>query len=67
VAHDYQSPAGENHFYILVDLPDNITTTAVTFAGNISGTFSIKGVALLTAAELDEAVRKSVDFRPPGH
>jgi len=48
-------------------LPDNVTTTAVTFAGNVSGTFSINGVALLTAEELDEAIKKSVDFRPPGH
>ena len=58
---------GENDFYIIVNLPDNITTTAVTLAGNVSGTFSIQGVALLTAAEIDEAVKKSVDFRPPGH
>jgi uncharacterized protein with GYD domain len=58
---------GEHDFYILVDLPDNVTTAAVTLAGNVSGTFSIKGVALLTAEEVDAAVRKSVDFRPPGH
>ena len=58
---------GENDFYIIVDLPDNVTTTAVTLAGNVSGTFSIKGVPLLTADELDQAVKKSVDFRPPGH
>lgn len=57
---------GENDFYIIVDLPDSVTTTAVTLAGNVSGTFSIRGVALLTAAEMDEAVRRSVDFRPPG-
>ena len=58
---------GENDFYIIVDLPDNITTTFVTLAGNVRGTFSIQGVALRTATELDEAVKKSVDFRPPGH
>ncbi|MFO8035746.1 MAG: GYD domain-containing protein [Anaerolineales bacterium] len=58
---------GEYDFYILVDLPDNVTTTAVTLAGNVSGTFNIKGVSLLTPEELDEAVEKSVDFRPPGH
>lgn len=57
---------GEYDFYILVDLPDNVTTTAVTLAGNVSGTFNIKGVSLLTPEELDEAVEKSVDFRPPG-
>lgn len=58
---------GEKDFYILVDLPDNVTTTSVTLAGNVSGTFSIRGVHLLTPEELDEAIEKSVDFRPPGH
>lgn len=58
---------GENDFYILVDLPDNATTFAVTSAGNLSGTFRINGVALLSAEELDEAINKGVDFRPPGH
>jgi hypothetical protein len=50
-----------------VDLPDNVSTTAVTMAGNVSGTFSIKTVVLLTPEEIDEAVKKSIDFRPPGH
>lgn len=36
-------------------------------AGNITGTFSINDVALLTPEELDEAIKKSVDFHPPGH
>ncbi len=49
-----------------MDLPDNVATTAVTLAGNITGTFSINGVALLTPKELDEAIKMSVDFRPPG-
>lgn len=58
---------GEEDFYILVDLPNNVTTTAVTLAGNTSGTFRIKGVPLLSPEELDEAIGKRVDFRPPGH
>jgi len=58
---------GEQDFYILVDLPDNVATTAVTLAGKITGTFSINGVALLTPEELDEAIKIGVDFRPPGH
>jgi uncharacterized protein with GYD domain len=57
----------ENDFYIIVDLPDNITTTAVTLAGNVSGTFRIQGVPLLTATEMDDVVKKRVDFRPPGY
>ena len=58
---------GENDFYIIVDLPDNVSTTAISFAGNVSGTFRIKTVVLLTPEEIDQAVKKSVDFRPPGH
>jgi len=58
---------GEHDFYIIVDLPDNVSTTAITLAGNVSGTFSIKGVPLLTPEEVDKAVKKSIDFRPPGH
>lgn len=57
---------GENHFYIIVDLPDNVAATAVTLAGNVTGTFRINAVALLTPKELDEAVKLRVDFRPPG-
>jgi uncharacterized protein with GYD domain len=57
---------GEYDFYIIVDLPDDVTTTAVTLAGNTSGMFNIQGVSLLTPEELDEAVRLNVDFRPPG-
>jgi hypothetical protein len=39
----------------------------VLLAGNVSSTFEIHGVPLLTPQELDEAVKKSVNFRPPGH
>ena len=58
---------GENDFYIIVDLPDNVSTTAVSFVGNVSGSFSIKTIVLLTPEEVDQAIQKSVDFRPPGH
>ena len=58
---------GEDDFHIIVDLPDNVSTTAISFVGNVSGTFSIRTTVLLTPEEVDEAVKKSVDFRPPGH
>lgn len=57
---------GDDDFYIIVDLPDNVSTTAVSFVGNVSGTFSINTVVLLTPEEIDQAVKMSVDFRPPG-
>ena len=58
---------GEQDFYIIVNLPDHVSSTAITLAGNVSGTFSIRAVALLTPEEMDEAVKRNVDFRPPGH
>lgn len=58
---------GENDFYIIVNLPDHVSTTAIILAGNASGAFGIRGEVLLTPEEMDEAVRKSIDFRPPGH
>ncbi len=57
---------GESDFYIIVDLPDNVSTTAVSFVGNVSETFRINTVVLLTPEEVDRAVEMSVDFRPPG-
>jgi uncharacterized protein with GYD domain len=63
----YYFSFGENDFYIIVDLPDHASTAAVSFVGNASGTFRIKTVVLMTPEEVDEAARKSVDFRPPGH
>ncbi|MFN2146381.1 MAG: GYD domain-containing protein [Anaerolineales bacterium] len=58
---------GEQDFYIIVNLPDNASSTAITLAGNASGTFSIRAVALLTPEEMDEVVKMKVDFRPPSH
>ena len=58
---------GEQDFYIIVNLPDHVVSTAVTLIGNSSGTFNIRAVPLLTPEELDQAVKLNVDFRAPGH
>ncbi len=57
----------EEDFYIIVNLPDYVSAMAVTLAGNVSGTFGIRATELLAPAEMDMAVKKSVDYRPPGH
>lgn len=57
---------GENDFYVIVNLPDNISASAFTLTCNAVGAFSIKTVVLLTPEEIDEAVKQTVDFRPPG-
>lgn len=57
---------GEQDFYIIVNLPDHVVSTAVTLIGNASGTFRIRAVPLLAPEEMDQAVQMKVDFRPPG-
>ena len=56
---------GEQDFYIIVNLPDNVHATAITLAGNVTGTFNIRAVSLLTPEEMDEAVKVKIEFRPP--
>lgn len=62
----YFSFGGED-FYIIVNLPDDVSAMSVTLAGNPSATFRIQGMALLAPEEMDRAVKMSVDFHPPGH
>jgi uncharacterized protein with GYD domain len=57
----------EQDFYIIVNLPDNASSTAITLAGNASETFGIRSIPLLTPEEMDKAAKMRVDFRPPGH
>jgi uncharacterized protein with GYD domain len=58
---------GENDFHAIGDLPDHASSSAISFVGNASGTFRIKTVVLVSPEEVDEAAKKSVEFRPPGH
>ena len=57
---------GERDAYVVVDLPDNETATAVALTVNASGGVTVKTVALLTPEEVDAAAKRSVDYRPPG-
>ncbi|HLY21774.1 MAG TPA: GYD domain-containing protein, partial [bacterium] len=49
-----------------VDAPDNVTVAAVSLAINASGGVSVKTVALLTPEEIDQAAKKTVNYRAPG-
>ncbi len=63
----YYFSFGDNDFYVIADIPDNVSTTAASLLVNVSGAVNIKTVVLLTPEEVDEAIKKSVDYRPPGH
>ena len=58
---------GNSDAYVIIDLPDNASAAAVAAAVGASGALSsYETVVLLTPAEIDEAVKKAVSYRPPG-
>ena len=57
---------GDDDVIVIVDLPDNTTAAAISIAINSVGAVQVKTVPLLTAEDLDEATKKSVEYRPPG-
>jgi uncharacterized protein with GYD domain len=57
---------GEADAYVTADLPDNVTAAAIALAVNSAGAAQVSTVVLMTPEEVDEAAKKTVDYRPPG-
>jgi uncharacterized protein with GYD domain len=57
---------GEQDVVAIFDLPNTVDMAALAFAVSASGLIRTKTTPLLTASEADGALKKSVDFRPPG-
>lgn len=57
---------GDRDAYVVVDLPDHESATAVALTVNAAGGATVRTVVLLTPEEVDDAAKRSVDYRPPG-
>ena len=57
---------GESDAYVIADLPDTITATALSLAVNAAGAARLRTVELVTREDMDKAAEKAVDYRPPG-
>ena len=57
---------GETDVYVIVDMPDNVSVAGLSLVVNASGAANAKTVVLMTPEEMDEATKKTVDYRPPG-
>jgi uncharacterized protein with GYD domain len=57
---------GEDDVYVIASLPDNVTAAAAGLTVSGSGSVRTRTVVLLTPEEIDEAAKKSVEYRPPG-
>jgi uncharacterized protein with GYD domain len=57
---------GDRDVYVIADFPDNESAAAMAIAVNSSGAVATRTVVLLTPEEVDRAVKRSVEYRPPG-
>jgi uncharacterized protein with GYD domain len=57
---------GPDDFITIFELPDNAAAAAGATRVAATGTASISTTVLLTAADVDEAIARSVTYRPPG-
>lgn len=58
---------GDSDVYVIADVPDHATAMAVAATVGSSGAISgYETVVLVTPAEVDAAMKKAVDYRPPG-
>lgn len=58
---------GDEDVFIIGDLPDNTTAAALSIRVNAAGVTTCKTTVLLTPQEIDEAVKKTATYRPPGY
>jgi uncharacterized protein with GYD domain len=57
---------GERDAVVIADLPDNEAAAAVALTVNAAGGATAKTTVLLTPEQVDDAAKRSVDYRPPG-
>lgn len=56
---------GSDDFVIILDLPSNIDMAATAIVAQASGMMKSRVTVLMAPEEVDQAVQRKVDFRPP--
>ena len=56
---------GEHDGIVIVDAPDNTRVAAASLAVSASGAARIQTTVLLTAEEVDQVAKITVNYRPP--
>jgi uncharacterized protein with GYD domain len=57
---------GDTDVFCIADLPDTVSSIAFSLIVNAAGTSKVKTTVLFTPEEVDQAAKKSVEYRPPG-
>jgi len=58
---------GDTDVYVIVEAPDNIAAAALAMGISSTGTVAVKTTVLLTLEEIDQAGKKTMSYRAPGH
>ena len=57
---------GETDVFAIADVPDNVTAASISLTLAASGVVTSRVTVLLTPEEIDQAVKKSGSYTPPG-
>lgn len=58
---------GQEDVYLIASVPDHVSAAAIALTVNASGAASVKTTILMTPEEVDQAAKKTVSYRAPGH
>jgi uncharacterized protein with GYD domain len=56
---------GKYDAFLIADLPDNASMAALSIAINSTGAVDLTTTPLLTAEEIDAAIKKTAKYQPP--
>jgi uncharacterized protein with GYD domain len=63
----YWATGGEHNGVGVVELPDAATLTAFSTIAQATGAFDVAATTeLISSSELDQALAKTITYRPPG-
>ena len=57
---------GQDDAIVIIDLPDNVSASALSLAVSASGMVRTRTTPLLTVEEVDQALQKTVHYKAPG-
>lgn len=57
---------GGSDLYVLGEVPDEVAAASLSIQTAASGAAKTQSIALITPEQVDEAVRRPADYRPPG-
>ncbi len=57
---------GDADVYAIIDVPSHAVASAMALSINQSGAVKVRTVVLITPEEVDQAVKKTLEYRAPG-